>query len=251
MLQPRENLQRARQLDQDVQPTGSADSARNTTSPPRKDRIAKHRVLRAKVDTLLIWVGWGLCGVFCVWSWLYFINRWAKRGGCTSDWILDTTAPYHTTNQLCAFSESYHPIKNFDSPVTYKGVETHSYGLVKLDLQYYIPTVVQNITIQQDHHPSYANLDLHFAQYVPEQANTISVSQLMKHNNGSILLRNMARVDVSENGMLGLRIGDKTFGTTVPAKEINGHYVFKARVPPWLGHCECPDPKERSLFKVS
>ena len=147
------------------------------------------------------------------------------------------------------------PTKRFDSPATYKGVESHGYGTVKLDLQYANPaTAAQNASSLKnnldrryalDKRYAYAPLELHFAQFVPEQANTISVSQLMKTNNGMIVA-NQAMIIAFESRDLGLKIGNET---NIPAEKVNGHYVFKARVP--SGACECPDANERELFIVS
>ena len=58
MPQQREALQRARQLDQDVHPTGSSNSARKTTRRPHQDEflpsiMAPLRVLGADVITFL------------------------------------------------------------------------------------------------------------------------------------------------------------------------------------------------------
>lgn len=58
MPRQQENLQRDRQLDQDVHPTSSSNSARSTTRRPRQDTLltlnmAPLRVLRADVITLL------------------------------------------------------------------------------------------------------------------------------------------------------------------------------------------------------
>ena len=174
----------------------------------------------------------------------------AMKRHCTSEWILDTAAPYHTTNQPCAFAsypqyfDDYAPTKNYDSPVTYKGVKSYGYGMVKLDLQYRNPKVQHKTFTTLDHLYSYAPLELYFAQYVLKQANIISVSQLMSTNDG-IQVPNEAAV-VFEDRKLGLRIGNETI---VMAQDVKGHYVFKARVPG--GGCECPDSQERGIFNVS
>lgn len=294
MPRQRENLQRAHQLDQDVHPTGSSNSTRNSARRPRQidepffrklrtDVTALLRAIQADVMTLLrgrpseitalvrqrladlyalpLWEKfyWGsgiivwllICLRFVVYVPSYPTPSEMKRH-CTSEWIFDTAAPYHTTNQQCAFAdysthyyEGHLPTRRFDSPATYKGVESHGYGTVKLDLQYQNPKVQNATSVKVDRRYSYAPLELHFAQLVPKQANTISVSQLM-HTNDGIQIPNKAMVIAFENRVLGLRIGN---GTDIPAEKIRGHYVLRARVPSRA--CECPDLDERGIFKVS
>ena len=293
MPRQRENVQRARQLDQDVQPPDSSSPARSTTRPPHQPalfapllafirekgveiyalpirRTLFHvvsevyalplwRTLFYMVSIFLFLIFWDCVLNFCS-------NLIDQKVHCTSEWILDTTAPYHTTNQLCAFADK--SAKNFSSPAPYKGVEAYGYGTVKLDLQYfnrevadakgvswgdgihYAPVKLHRhpLTVSWDRLLRYTPLELHYTQYVPERANTISVSQLMQHNDGKTI-PNEAVLRVSVSRDLTLHIGKVGNGTRVYAKNVNGHYVVNARVP--RRSCRCPDRKERSIFKVS
>ena len=144
---------------------------------------------------------------------------------CTSEWVLDTTAPYHTTNQLCAFADN--SAKNFSSPAPYKGFESYGYGTVKLDLQYYNPEIRNSCGVPWDRLYRYGPLELHYTQYVPGRANTISVSQLVQHNNGETI-PTKAELRVAFNRDLALKMGNDTYAFT---QKVNGHYVLKARVP--------------------
>ena len=162
---------------------------------------------------------------------------------CTSEWILDTTAPYQTTNQLCAFAED--SVKNLSSPATYKGVETYGHGIVKLNLQSYYSKAKNNEFVNTGFLLRYAPLELHFTQYVPKQANTSSVSQLMRHNDG-VLIPHRVVLAVVKGPTLAIMIGNETI---VVARNMKGHYIFKARVP--SSGCRYRDSKERSLSKVS
>ncbi len=278
MPQKREDqvVQRARQLGQDVHPT---DATQSSTRRPRQARTPFLHALRddvmillsgrraditallrarladfhahcrfkgAEVYALPLWKKFFFGIVFILWLLFvinipYLLRLEVERKHCASEWILDTAAPYHTTNQLGAFAES----KRYSSPVTYKGVESYGSGLVKLDLQYHKHIVKSNTSVTLESRYSYAPLELHFTQYVPTQANTISVSQLMNHNDGG-LIPNKALLVVYEHRALGLRIDDKT---NIMAGEIEGHYVLHARVPG--RRTQCPDPKERSIYKVS
>ena len=287
MPRQQENLQRARQVDQDVHPTSSSSSARSTTRHPHQDTLltlnmAPLRALRADVITLLhgnradkiallrarrafiyahcrekgaelyaltLWkkISWGITIISLVLYWIYvtpIIKDYSvQQRHCTSEWVLDTTAPYHTTNQLCAFADN--SAKNCSSPATYKGLETYGYGTVKLDLQYYDPEIRDPSGVPWDRLYRYAPLELHYTQYVPGRANTISVSQLMQHNNGETI-PNKAELSLSFSRDLALQMGN---ATNVFAQTVNGHYVLKARVPGW--RCTCPDTTERSIFQVS
>ena len=155
MPQPRENLQRARQLGQDDHPTGSSDSTRNTTSPPREDYIFLCRAFNAALSH---WEKLLLGGALILW--VLAIVKDMREAHCTSEWILHTTAPYHTTNQLCVFTEN--SVKNFSSPATYKGVETYGHGIVKLGLQSYYHKAKNNEFVKTGLLPRYAPLELHF-----------------------------------------------------------------------------------------
>ena len=202
MSQPRENLQRARQLGQADHPTDSSDSTRNTTSPPREDQIF---LCRASNAALSHWEKLLLGGALILW--VLAIVKDKREAHCTSEWILDTAAPYHTTNQLCAFAEN--SIKNFSCPTPYKGVETHGHGIVKLDLKSYAHKVKNNEFVSTGLLPRYAPLELHFTQYVPNQANTVSVSQLMRHNDG-VLIPHRVVLAVVEGTTLAMIIGNET-----------------------------------------
>ena len=82
------------------------------------------------------------------------------KKGCTSEWIFDTAAPYHTTNQICAFADD--SARPFCSPAIYKGVASHGFGLVKLDVQYSKPEAKDKTSVTLDPVCSYAPLDLYF-----------------------------------------------------------------------------------------
>ena len=192
-------------------------------------------------------LSYGITIILLVLYWIYITpiitDISARQRHCTSEWILDTTAPYHTTNQHCAFADN--SAKNFSSPATYKGFETYGYGTVKLDLQHYDPKIRDASGVPWDRLYRYAPLELHYTQYVPGRANTISVSQLMQHNDGGTI-PNKAELRVSFSRDLALQVGN---ATKVFAQKVNGHYVLKARVPGW--RCKCPDITERSIFHVS
>ena len=66
----------------------------------------------------------------------------------------------------------------------------------------------------------------------------------MRHNDG-VLIPHKAVLAVVK-GTLSMMIGNEII---VVARSIEGHYLFKARVP--SRGCKCPDSKERSIFKVS
>lgn len=270
MPRQRENQQRARQLGQDDHPTGSSDSTQiSTHRPPQAPPSLLHvirdngtiflRAIRADITALFrarladfcglpLWEKFFLVGIFIWLLVLIYLRQYpgpsAVERHCTSEWILDTAAPYHTTNQLCSFG-SGSETQRFEPPATYKGVNSHGFGKVKLDLQYINPEAKSNTSVTLDRFYSYAPLELHFTQYVPNKANTISVSQLMHHNDGGYF-PNKAMLVVYEDRSLGLQIGGET---NVMAQEINKHYVVKARVPG--RRCKCPDSEERSIFEVS
>ena len=203
----------------------------------------------AEIYALPLWkkISWGITIISLVLYWLYVTpiikDYLVQQRHCTSEWVLDTTAPYHTTNQLCAFADN--SAKNYSSPATYKGLETYGYGTVKLDLQYYDPEIRDPSGVPWDRLYRYAPLELHYTQYVPGRVNTISVSQLMQHNNGETIPKE-AELRVSSSRDLALQMGNDTY---VYAQKVNGHYVLKARVPGW--RCTCPDITERSIFQVS
>ena len=272
MPRQQEKVQRARQLDQDVYPTNLGflhlivaylrsfgTDIITLLHGNRADNIALLRTRRAQFYAhcrhkgaefyaLPLWwklfygIAIPLSLFFCFHTVPHMLGGIIDRSvHCTSEWILDTTAPYHTTNQLCAFADK--SVQNFSSPAIYKGVEAYGYGTVKLDLQYIKP----ELTDACYHHRSfsYTPLELHYIQYVPERANTISVSQLMQYHDGKTIA-NEAMLSVLVSRGLALRMGNSTL---VHAQNVDGHYVVKARV--LRGNCRCPDRKERTIFKVS
>ena len=246
MPRQQENLQRARQLDQNVHPTDSSNPARRITRPPRQPALfpslmAFIREKGAEFYALPLWKKL-ICGIAILlglFFWHMFGHMIDEKAHCTSEWILDTTAPYHTTNQLCAFADK--SVENFSSPAMYKGVESYSYGTVKLDLQYFDPEVTNGCCHHR--HLYYTPLELHYTQYVPERANTISVSQLLQYHDGETIA-NQAMLKTSNSRDLGLLMNN---ATVVWAQDVDGHYVVKARSKRyWL-----PNAKERSIFKAS
>ena len=269
MPRQQEKVQRARQLDQDDYPANLGvfhsiiaylrsfgTDIITLLHGDRADKIALFRTRRAQfyahcrllgaeMYVIPLWwkIYYGIAITLLLASWVLYWIYTVKQFYCTSEWILDTTAPYHTTNQLCAFAKS---VGNFSEPATYKGAKAFGYGTVKLDLQYRDPKVTNGCCNHR--HLLYTPLELHYTQYVPERANTISVSQLMQYNNGEAIA-NKAMLVSPYNRELGLLMGTTEKGTIIWAKNLDGHYILKARVP--NKRCWCPDYKERSIFKVS
>ncbi|KAK0511097.1 hypothetical protein JMJ35_006649 [Cladonia borealis] len=267
MPRQQEKVQRARQLDQDVYPTNLGflhlivaylrsfgTDIITLLHGNRADNIALLRTRRAQfyahcrhkgaeVYALPLWrkLFYGISITLLLASWLFYWIYTVEQFYCTSEWILDTTAPYHTTNQLCAFADK--TVGNFSSPAILKGAKAYGYGTVKLDLQYFDPKVTNGCCNRR--HLLYTPLELHYTQYVPERANTISLSQLMQYNNGEAIA-NRAMLAGSLSRQIGLLMGATLKDTIVWAKDVNGHYVFKARVP--NRRCWCPDIKERRIF---
>ena len=275
--------QRDRQLGEEVYPTGGFHATRNPTRRPRYagDVMTFLRAIQADIMILLSGRRADITALlrarqaefsahcrgkgaefyaFPLWKKFLFVGAsvlvllftinipylWrleAERKHCASEWILDTAAPYHTTNQPLAFAP--YSAKQYSSPITYYGYASHGVGLVKLDLQYYNLCDKCNTSVSLNRLYSYTPLELHSTQYVPNKPNTISVSQLMRHNDGE-KISNKAVIIVYEHRALGLRIGNNL---DIMAAEREGHYVLSARVPG--RRTQCPDPKERSIFKVS
>ena len=212
----------------------------------RAQFYAHCRLIGAEMYALPLWwkTYYGIAITLLLASWVLYWIYTVEQVHCTSEWILDTTAPYHTTNQLCAFADK--SVGNFSEPANYKGAKACGYGTVKLDLQYFDPKVTNGCCHRR--HLLYTPLELHYTQYVPERANTISLSQLMQWNYGEALA-NKPMVASSASRELGLLMGTTLNDTIVWAEIIDGHYVLKARVP--NRRCWCPDTKERGIFKVS
>ena len=263
MPQPREKLQRDRQLGQDARRArppllralqadvmafvrAVRENVMILSSLRRDDIMARFRVRRAAFYAIHFWEKLFYMGTFIIMllvsiSMLQYSRLSELKRHCTSEWIFDTTAPYHPTNQVCVFADNSG--KCFSSLATHEGVESYGYGIVKLDLQYHDPTVKNNTGVRPDHLYSYAPLELYFTQYVPNRANTISVSQLIRQKD-LVLESNKKPLMVEEDGTLVLRIGDKP---KILAQQSKGHYVFKARLPG--GGCKCPDVAERCIFR--